>query len=165
VQLGAEVICPPTVVRALHVVPSNSVYTSAAFVFMAAQNTFPDPSPVQLGADAMNPAMLFQPPQVLVVNLFTIMVSERPRAAQMASPLVREAHDRSPIMVVFPIDTKLLQLAHAECAGRRHAITSSQLKVNLLFMLRACLVLLNKTDLCLIMSLILLFRFGINKKS
>jgi hypothetical protein len=130
VQLGADVICPPTVVRALHVVPLNFVSTSAPVVPMAAQNAFPDPSPVQLGADAMIPAMLFQPPQVLVVNSSTIIVSERPRAAQTTLLLASEAHDGSPITVVVPIDTKLLQLARAKGAIGRHMIKTSQLTIN-----------------------------------
>jgi hypothetical protein len=132
-QLGTDVICPPTAFRGLHVEPLKFAITSSLAVPMAAQITSPDPSSVQLGLEAINPEMLSHPLHLPPLISFTIIVFRRPRAAQIAFPVVRKVHDRSPIVVVVPIETKPLQLARAGCASRRHPITTNQVKHNLYF--------------------------------
>jgi hypothetical protein len=125
-QLGADISCPPTVVSGLHDVPLNFATTSALVVLRAPQNTFPNPSSVQLGLEVMTPAMLFQPLHVLPLNSFTSIVWLRPRAAQTAFPWSSGVQDGSPIMTVVPIDTKPLQLAHAELGGSKQTARTSQ---------------------------------------
>src|ERR1700685_3720685 len=117
-QLGAENIAPLPLVWLLQP-PAFRTVTCMAPAVVAAQNTLPLPSLVQLGSELTAPARLFHVPHAVPLNSLTMMADLPLRTAHATCPVETGAQDGLPMPVALPVETKLPHEAQAAGAISR----------------------------------------------